>query len=113
MDYTYIYGQTPLAEDAKKGLKVQAYNTDDLNRFEELNIIEGVKWAFKNRNLKHDLFNEEFLLKLHKEMFGLVWKWAGTYRETNMNIGVDKTIIRQQLFFSSKFVKNFNTSKNI
>lgn len=31
-------------------------------------------------------------------MFGHVWKWAGTYRKTNKNIGADKTVIRQELF---------------
>ena len=98
MEYTYINGQTPLDEDAKKGLKIPAYTKEDLNRAEELNIIEGLKWGRKKRNLSNDIFTEKFLLRLHKEMFGHVWKWAGTYRETNMNIGSDKTTIRQDLF---------------
>ena len=30
-------------------------------------------------------------------MFGIVWKWAGTKRKTNKNIGVDKTLISVEL----------------
>jgi Fic-DOC domain mobile mystery protein B len=33
--------------------------------------------------------SEEFIRKLHVEMFGKVWSWAGTYRRTDKNIGVD------------------------
>jgi Fic-DOC domain mobile mystery protein B len=30
-----------------------------------------------------------FLLKLHKNMFGEVWSWAGKYRRSQTNIGVE------------------------
>ena len=30
-------------------------------------------------------------------MFGKVWKWAGDFRKTNKNIGVDKFFIEQEL----------------
>ena len=30
-----------------------------------------------------------FAARLHKAMFGVVWKWAGTYRTTGRNIGID------------------------
>ena len=34
---------------------------------------------------------------LHKRMFGRVWRWAGTYRQTGKNIGVDAYRIAQDL----------------
>jgi len=43
-------------------------------------------WAFQR---KRNLLDEVFLCSLHKRMFGKVWKWAGKYRETDRNIGVD------------------------
>lgn len=27
---------------------------------------------------------------LHKRMYGNIWAWAGDYRKTNKNIGIDK-----------------------
>ncbi len=33
---------------------------------------------------------EIFIQDLHKRMYGKVWRWAGAYRKTNKNIGVDK-----------------------
>jgi hypothetical protein len=32
------------------------------------------------------------------DMFGKVWRWAGTYRTTNKNLGVDRTQIQPQLY---------------
>lgn len=98
MDYNYITGQTPIDEDEKKDLRVNVFTLDDLNQSEELNIIEGIKWAQKKKTLNKDIFTEQFILRLHKEMFGHVWKWAGIYRKTNKNIGVDKTIVQHELF---------------
>ena len=38
---------------------------------------------------KHrDILSEGFILRLHKRMFGNVWKWAGKYRTSRKNIGV-------------------------
>jgi Fic-DOC domain mobile mystery protein B len=33
--------------------------------------------------------NPDFTIMLHKQMFGDVWKWAGTYRTTARNLGID------------------------
>ncbi len=34
------------------------------------------------------MLSENFLRTLHKRMFGEVWEWAGTFRTTERNIGV-------------------------
>jgi fido (protein-threonine AMPylation protein) len=44
-----------------------------------------------------DLLSDEYLLRLHKEMFGDVWKWAGKFRERDTNIGVPSHLIRTSL----------------
>jgi Fic-DOC domain mobile mystery protein B len=35
------------------------------------------------------VLDEKFLRTLHTRMFGKVWKWAGDYRKTPRNIGVE------------------------
>jgi Fic-DOC domain mobile mystery protein B len=46
---------------------------------------------------KKNEFTTGNLYKIHKEMFGNVWKWAGKKRKTEKNIGVDKTQIDVEL----------------
>lgn len=55
------------------------------------------KYYDRARSLKQTPFDAPWACRLHHDMFGKVWKWAGQYRETNLNIGVDKTHIHQRL----------------
>jgi Fic-DOC domain mobile mystery protein B len=87
----YIEGQTPLDEDEKQGLLIQTIsNREELDEFEQMNIQLAIEWTFKNNFTKEQVLTEEFILLVHKKMFGEVWEWAGTKRKTNKNIGVDK-----------------------
>jgi Fic-DOC domain mobile mystery protein B len=36
-------------------------------------------------------------LTLHKQMFGEVWKWAGTYRQGELNIGIAPHLIAAEM----------------
>ena len=58
----------------------------ELNEWEQLNIVQGESWARKQRK---EILNEGFLRQLHKQMFGETWKWAGEFRKSDKNIGVD------------------------
>ena len=81
---------TPLEPGERDGL-LQTWITHrhDLNEAERENIVNGAAWAHRLRGLKAvDLLNDEFARTLHKRMFGDVWKWAGTYRQTERNIGI-------------------------
>ena len=61
------------------------------NEAEQENILKAVVWARGRRGLAPaDLLNNGFATSLHKRMFGDVWKWAGTYRHTERNIGIEK-----------------------
>lgn len=87
-----IYGATPVDPNEIAGMIPTYISTQgELNAAEQANIQEGEKWAFARK--RKDLFTESFLRELHREMFGLVWKWAGTYRTTNKSIGVEWTRI--------------------
>lgn len=86
---------TPLTEEEKQGL-IPSYITlrSELNEVEQLNIDQGSEWAF-SRN--RDVLSDEFLCELHKRMFGEVWKWAGQFRTTPRNIGIEAYRIGPEL----------------
>lgn len=98
MQYTYIIGQTPLDEDEKQGLIPNLITRSDLDNWEQENILEARKWLVNQSILtKYEIFREPFILDLHKRMFKQVWKWAGTFRKSNKNIGVEYFQIPQEL----------------
>src|ERR1700722_10725626 len=83
-------GATPLDPGQRDGLR-QSWitNRNDLNEAEEENIVRGAAWAHRRRGGKPvDMLNDEYAKTLHKQMFGDVWKWAGTYRQNELNIGI-------------------------
>ena len=49
------------------------------------------------RQKSRDLFDEGFVRDLHKKMYDRTWKWAGTFRTSNKNIGVDWTQVAVRL----------------
>jgi Fic-DOC domain mobile mystery protein B len=58
----------------------------ELNAAEQANILEAGEWALAR---KRNVLEERFLTNLHRRMFGRVWRWAGQFRKTDRNIGVD------------------------
>ena len=98
LELDYIEGQTPIDEDEKEGLLVKTISTrGELDEFEQINIQQAIEWSMKTKFDRKQFLTEDFLLLIHKKMFGEVWEWAGTKRETNKNIGVDKTQISIEL----------------
>jgi Fic-DOC domain mobile mystery protein B len=83
---------TPL--DAEEMLQlIPSYITlrRELNEAEQVNIAYASKWLSSRRS---DLLDEVFLRELHRRMFGQVWRWAGQYRKTARNIGVNANRVR-------------------
>ena len=98
LDLDYISGQTPLDEDEKEGLLIESISSrGDLDEFEQLNIEKAIEWTIKKKLKKENILTEEFIKALHIRMFGEVWAWAGNYRKSNKNIGVDRTMIGIEL----------------
>lgn len=90
LNHTYTFGQTPLDEDEKEGL-LNAFLTTkwELDQLEQLNIEKAIEWTI-HRNFSADgILREEFVKGLHKRMLGDVWSWAGTFRKSDKNLGVD------------------------
>lgn len=94
----YIEGQTPLDEDEKDGLLINSITTrSELDEFEQLNIEKAIQWTLGKKWLSDYILTEAFVKELHKKMFSETWSWAGEYRKTNKNIGVDKYLIAVSL----------------
>lgn len=98
LDFEYINGQTPLDEDEKDGLLIPAIATrGELDEFEQQNIEHAIQWTLTRNFMKQKIFSESFIKDVHKRMYKDVWKWAGEFRKTNKNIGVDKWSISIEL----------------
>jgi len=98
LEFDYKYGQTPLDEEDKEGLKINSITTQgELDEFEQLNIEKAVEWTIHTRLKVEKILTEKFIKDLHKRMFGDVWKWAGEFRRTEKNLGVSWTQIRIEL----------------
>jgi len=83
----YAPGATPLDADELASLIPSHITTQgELNEWEQLNIVQGDTWARKQRK---EILDEGFLRRLHQQMFGETWRWAGTFRKSDKNIGVD------------------------
>jgi Fic-DOC domain mobile mystery protein B len=82
---------TPLGPGQRDGLlQTWITNRSDLNEAEQENIIKGVAWTRRRRGVQAvDLLNDDYVRTLHKQMFGDVWKWAGIYRQNELNIGIE------------------------
>ena len=98
LDLDYSEGQTPLDEDEKEGLLIPTITTrNELNEFEQLGVEKANEWLLA-RKLSFDIIlSEVFVKDLHKRMFSDIWKWAGEFRRTDKNIGVDKVMIGIEL----------------
>lgn len=90
-------GATPLDPDELEGLKFRHVTTrGELDELEQVNVENGLLWLGRRRR-KTDVLSEEFIRELHRRLFGDVWKWAGSFRRTEKNIGVDPVQIGVQL----------------
>lgn len=98
LELDYIEGQTPIDEDEKMDLKIRSISLkSELDEWEQLNIEEAIKWSLKIKKNIDEIISEDFVRDLHQRMYGNVWKWAGNFRKTNKNIGVDKFMIGIEL----------------
>ncbi len=89
-------GATPLDPDEARGLIPRHIRTQaELNQWEQANVLEGSAWAVRSR--RRDILSEGFVRELHKRMFGNTWRWAGSFRTTGKNIGVDSAQIAVKL----------------
>lgn len=96
MGFDYAPGATPLDPDEAAGLLPRHIRTQaELNAWEEANIVNADGWAFRPKS--RELLGEGFVRELHRRMFDKTWRWAGTFRSSNKNIGVEWSQISTRL----------------
>lgn len=94
----YDDGKTPLDEDERDGLLIKTIsNRAELDEFEQQQIEKAVEWTLQRRFKQEKILTEAFVKEVHKRMYGGVWAWAGEFRKTNKNLGVDKLQIVVEL----------------
>jgi Fic-DOC domain mobile mystery protein B len=90
-------GNTPLSPEELAELIPNLATKEELNEWERENILSARVWALRARTTANDIVQDEYIRKLHKQMFGQTWKWAGRYRRTDKNIGIPFPEIPEQL----------------
>jgi Fic-DOC domain mobile mystery protein B len=90
-------GSTPLSYEEREGLIPKWVATRaDLNEVEQQNLVEG----FAKRRWRHPtvdgVLDHLALRQLHRDLLGEVWEWAGSYRLTGKNLGVEPAQIAVQ-----------------
>lgn len=93
----YPAGATPLDPDELEGLRYSHIDTrGELDEVESQNIQDGYIWLTRQRT-HQDFLTEAFVRDLHRKLFGAVWSWAGSFRLSEKNIGIDPLNISVEL----------------
>lgn len=56
---------------------------------------------------------DDFVRRVHSDMFGKIWDWAGKYRVANTNIGVEFYLIPEQVKNLCEDFKYWNSSSSM
>jgi Fic-DOC domain mobile mystery protein B len=87
---------TALTPEERIGL-IPAYITyrHELNAAEQANMAKAQASLLRRRRQPGltELIDETFIKRLHKRMFTDVWRWAGRYRQSDKNLGVQWVLI--------------------
>lgn len=92
-------GATP-GDDASGLLQTHLINrrARDVAELEAIDLAYD-KYIFKARRktLQDGWFCDEFIRKVHFDMFGTIWDWAGKYRTKTLNLGIEPHLVAQQI----------------
>ena len=98
LTHQYSNRNTSIRPEEAERLIPKISTVKELNEYEALNILEAQRWAFSNRTMNSaNPLDESYVRTLHAKMFDQVWKWAGTYRKHELNIGCDPRDILQRV----------------
>ena len=87
-DWELLPGETPIDVSGlkRKGIGTRA----ELNRAEAENVRKAVvRYLAAKPSRRSAPFTLFWVKRLHKQMFGDVWTWAGEFRRENLNLGCD------------------------
>jgi len=98
LNHPYSDGNTSIRPEEAEQLIPRISTMGELNEYEALNIVQAREWAFNSRTMKStNPLEETYVRTLHAKMFDQVWKWAGTYRKHELNLGCDPREIVQRI----------------
>ncbi|MCY2930620.1 MAG: mobile mystery protein B [Planctomycetota bacterium] len=94
-----IPGETPIDPSGlRPALRKVVHTRAQLNPLEADNIRAAiVKYLADTPNRRRAPFTLPWVLKLHKEMLGRVWSWAGRIRTVELNLGAPAWRIQTDL----------------
>jgi Fic-DOC domain mobile mystery protein B len=96
--WDYPPGATLIDADEANGLIPQHITTQrQLNEWEQNNILMTEQWVSNQRFEIANIATSEFVKQIHVKMFNKTWRWAGQFRKTNKNIGVDWPLVSVEL----------------
>lgn len=96
-DWRTIPGETPIDPSHLKDRSITTRL--ELYRAEALNIRKAhVKYLAATPSKRLAPFDYSWLLRLHQEMYGDVWTWAGQLRQEDLNLGVTWSQVSEQVF---------------
>jgi len=96
--WDYPPGATLIDADEANGLIPQHITTQrQLNEWEQNNILMTEQWVSNQRFEIAKIATSEFVKQIHVKMFNKTWRWAGQFRKTNKNIGVDWPLVSVEL----------------
>ena len=93
MIFKYDDGATPLNQDELADLIPDLTTQEELNAWEENNILKARQWGLSQR----EIVSVSFVKDLHRHMFNETWRWAGKFRTSEKNLGIRWHLISSEL----------------
>lgn len=113
-DDTQPVGATPGGDTS--GLLLHHLSTTAARNAAETEAISRAydKHVFRARRKKQttEWLTDDFIRKVHADMFGAIWEWAGKYRQTKLNIGIEPLLIREQIKLLTEDFLYWNDTKS-
>ena len=98
-DDTQPAGATPGGDIS--GLLLEHLSTPTARNAAEAEAISRAydKHVFRARRKKRgtEWLTDDFIRKVHADMFATIWEWGGQYRQQRLNIGIEPHRIREQI----------------
>lgn len=105
-----IPGETPIDDISQllvKGISLRS----ELNALEAENIRKPiVKYLSRRPSRRAAKFDVSWARKLHGEMFGEVWGWAGTFRTSELTIGIPAQFVETSVHDLMENLKVWNNT---
>ena len=113
-DETQPVGSTPGGDTS--GLILVHLSTTAARNAAETEAISRAydKHVFRARRKKRETewLTDTFIRKVHADMFGTIWEWGGSYRQTELNMGVEPQLIREQVKLLTEDFLFWNDTKS-